>query len=239
MTAQEPVIILVPAERVRAWVLELADALRASLPVPVSLRRLAGVSSPAALPFEALERWLCGPPPAPIGEWISTTDMPPAETCGAASLVISAVECSPRELDERLPMCSVLVPTFEEGYRLDAVFAALVEDRSPVVGVEVLCGTEVRRLFAAEVAIPAGKLFSRSVVALLARVILCLQRAARWACFTLLVGACASATMLDLGSLFFVFAGLACGGPALLPATRPVQADSAAAIPAGYSRSIS
>src|SRR5215213_4830582 len=65
------------------------------------------------------------------------------------------------------------------------------------------------------------------------------QRAARWACFTLLVGASAAATILDLGLLFFVFAGLACGGPALLPATRPVQADSAAAIPAGCSRSIS
>jgi len=158
-------------------VLELADALRASLSVPVSLRRLSEVNPPAALPFERLERRLCGPPAVPFGDWIPTADMPPAGTCRTASLVISAVERNPRELVERLPQGPVLVPTFEGGYRLDAVFAALVEGRPPVIGVEALCGTGARRLFAVEVAVPAGNLFSRSVAALLARVILCLQRA--------------------------------------------------------------
>jgi len=55
------------------------------------------------------------------------------------------------------------------------------------------------------------------------------QRAARWAFFVEIIGAFVAATHIDLGPMFFVFAGLACGGPALLPSARPVQADSVAA----------
>jgi hypothetical protein len=39
------------------------------------------------------------------------------------------------------------------------------------------------------------------------------QSAARWACVAQLIGASVSGSFLDLGLLFFIFAGLACAGP--------------------------
>ena len=39
------------------------------------------------------------------------------------------------------------------------------------------------------------------------------QSAARWACLTQLIGASVAGSFIDLGLPFFIFAGLACGGP--------------------------
>jgi hypothetical protein len=58
------------------------------------------------------------------------------------------------------------------------------------------------------------------------------QDAARWACLTQLVGASVAGSFIDLGLPFFVFAGLACGGPEpsrhRRSAQRPALAPSAA-----------
>jgi hypothetical protein len=49
------------------------------------------------------------------------------------------------------------------------------------------------------------------------------QDAARWACFTQLVGASVAGSFIDLGLPFFVFAGLACAVPQPALSRRPVR----------------
>jgi hypothetical protein len=48
------------------------------------------------------------------------------------------------------------------------------------------------------------------------------QSAARWACLTQLIGASVAGSFIDLGLPFFIFAGLACTGPALVRVERRV-----------------
>ena len=55
------------------------------------------------------------------------------------------------------------------------------------------------------------------------------QSAARWACLTQLIGASVAGSFIDLGLPFFVFAGLACAGPAPALAPRPSAVSPAAA----------
>jgi hypothetical protein len=46
------------------------------------------------------------------------------------------------------------------------------------------------------------------------------QSAARWACLAQLIGASVAGSFIDLGLLFFIFAGLACAGPETVPVAR-------------------
>jgi hypothetical protein len=56
--------------------------------------------------------------------------------------------------------------------------------------------------------------------------------AARWACFTQLIGASVAGSFIDLGLPFFIFAGLACAGPEPVRVERrvPVLRPAAASI---------
>jgi hypothetical protein len=63
------------------------------------------------------------------------------------------------------------------------------------------------------------------------------QSAARWACLTLLIGASVAGSFVDLGLPFFIFAALACAGPAAARLARPRPAPSAAAFPLAGVRS--
>jgi hypothetical protein len=58
------------------------------------------------------------------------------------------------------------------------------------------------------------------------------QSAARWACFTQLIGASVAGSFIDLGLPFFIFAGLACAGPEPVRVERrvPVLRPAAASI---------
>ena len=73
----EEVVILVPPERVRAWVMVLAEALRRDLSVPVACHRFGDAAdAPRPLHFESLERRVIGTPSPGHSDWISTADFP-------------------------------------------------------------------------------------------------------------------------------------------------------------------
>ena len=51
------------------------------------------------------------------------------------------------------------------------------------------------------------------------------QSGARWACLTQLIAASVSGSFIDLGLPFYIFAGLACAGPAPGHSAQPAPAD--------------
>src|SRR5690348_15338656 len=133
------VVILLPPDRVRAWVLTLADALRSTLALSVGLQRLDdGGAHLQPLPLESLECWLLGTQPPTYSNWISTGAFPRAAARWDATLVISALERDPCELPACIRAATILVPLFAGGYRLAGLFGSLLDCRSPSLAIALV-----------------------------------------------------------------------------------------------------
>jgi hypothetical protein len=174
----EEVIILVPPERVRAWVLALAESLRRDVPVPVKFRRCDHTAEePSPLPFENLERRLIGTPSPRHSSWISTTEFPRIESRDwRGSVVISAVERDPHELPAGLRSAAILVPVFNGEYQLGSALTA-VRHNAPALAVVMAARAEMRLIHAAQVAVPDRELTLRAATTVLARTIALLRGA--------------------------------------------------------------
>jgi hypothetical protein len=173
------VVILVPPERVRAWVMVLAEALRRDLSVPVACHRFGDAAdAPRPLHFESLERRIIGTPSPGHSDWISTADFPQYQSGDwTSSVVISAVERDPDELSPTLRSATILTPVFDGDYRFGAALTTHPH-RAPALGVLLSVGAEKRLIHAAQVAVSDRELTLRAATRVLARTITLLRGAA-------------------------------------------------------------
>src|SRR5579864_2493650 len=171
------IILLLPRDRVRAWVLNLADALRSCLPLPVEFHRLDdAMADPRSLPCETSERRLFGRSSLYYSNWISSSAVSASElTEWAGSLVISALERDPSDLPGDLRNATILAPVFEGDYCLSALSAALHTRKPLTLGVAVIAAARVRLVQVAQVAIPEHELTFRVVATVLAHAMLLLR----------------------------------------------------------------
>jgi len=150
------VVVLVPPERMRTWVLRLAEVLERQASVPVRLIRAPWpAESTAGLPSEVLEPLLSRGRRAGHADWASSTALPsPDEIDWARTLVVNLTERDPHDFPPPLRTGLTLTPIFHGARRSEALAWPLLHGEAPHVAVVLSGADRVELLHAARLAAP-------------------------------------------------------------------------------------
>ena len=171
------VVVLVPADRARAWSRLLADVISARFGLPAELRRVPTLKSPPAIPSEDIEHSLFGPSAHGHAVWIRTADLKPADDRDAwpQHLVVNATGYDPRALPPAVRRTRIVSPVFNGRYDFKALAVALTVGEPPHLGVTACFRGATRVLYGAKLAASERPLLRKAMDAVLGRAIVLLS----------------------------------------------------------------
>ncbi|NJO53430.1 MAG: hypothetical protein HC829_00100 [Bacteroidales bacterium] len=171
--ANQPIMVLVPDDRVRSWALTAAEALRTQLDGVDLLRPGQGVCASPQPWFEALERRLFGPPSSGHTDWASTGSLPVLDlgSCEERIIVVNLTGHAPEELPACLASAAVLSPLFEGQYRPEGIVSPLLAGDTPHLATVLTVRQKARLLHGARIAIHDRHVMIRALDTVLARTV--------------------------------------------------------------------
>lgn len=175
--AGHSVIVLVPADRARAWSRLLAEVISARCGLPVELRRVPSLKSKPAIPSEDIEHALFGPSPHGHAVWMPIAAIKLADDIDDWSqhLVVNATGHDPRALPPAVRRAKIVSPIFNGRYDFKALAVALIAGEPPHLGVTASVRGTTRVLYGARLAASARPLLRKSMDAVLGRAIVLLS----------------------------------------------------------------
>lgn len=175
--APPSVMVLVPADRARAWSRRLAEVISSRCGLPVELRRVPGLKSKPAIPTEDVEHFLFGPSAYGHAVWVPTADLEPADDSDAWAqhLVVNATGYDPRALPRAVRQARIVSPIFNGRYDFKALAVALTAGEPPHLGVTACCRGTMRVLYGARLAASARPRLRKAMDAVLGRAIVLLS----------------------------------------------------------------
>jgi hypothetical protein len=167
------VVVLVPADRTRAWSCVLRDALERRLGLPAELRWVPGLASAGPIPSEMLERRVLRAARRGHSAWRPTSSGRSCEDVGdwPRRLVVNATGREPSALPASIREATIVSPTFQGGYGLETLARTLARGEPAHVGVAAVRAARRRILYGAWLAASEPPLLHRALDLVLARAI--------------------------------------------------------------------
>jgi hypothetical protein len=173
------IVVLVPSDRVRAWVLRLVDALQQQLGLPTRMLRAPWMArSRSAIPSEGLERHLFGAGAPGHADWVTTEGLEAAERVRwSETLVVNATERDDRTFPPALRQSVILSPMFHGAYGAEGVARPLLSGETLHLGVVLSDRGASRLLQGVRVATPERAIMGRALPLVFGRTITLVQGA--------------------------------------------------------------
>jgi hypothetical protein len=172
------IVVLVPSNRTRAWVLRLVEVLRQTVGLPTIMLRAPWPAQETAIPSEVWEAHLPGAAPSGHAAWVSTAWCdPPEPVAWPDTLLINATERDPRTLPAPLRQSIILSPTFHGLFGSAGLVRPLLGGEAPHLGVVLSSRDGARAIEGARVVATERVIMRRALHPLFGREISLLLRA--------------------------------------------------------------
>ncbi|MDB5460800.1 MAG: formyl transferase [Caulobacteraceae bacterium] len=173
------IVVLVPSDRVRAWVLRLVDALQQQSGLPTKMLRAPWVArSRPAIPSEGLERHLLGVGAPGHTDWVTTAGLDAAEGVRwSDTLLVNATERDDRTFPPALRQSVILSPMFHGARGAEGVVRPLLSSETLHLGVVLSVRGASRLLQGVGVATPERAIMGRALHLVFGRTITLVQGA--------------------------------------------------------------
>jgi hypothetical protein len=167
------IVVLVPADRARAWSHALVDVLGARFGLPTELRRVPGLRSHASIPSEDFEQRLLNRAQHGHSGWIQTAGVALSEDLDdwSGRLVINTTGHDPAALPTVIREATVISPTFHGQYGAEALAIPLADGEPVHLGVVASRGGAARVLYGARLSAPDRTLLRGALDVIFARAI--------------------------------------------------------------------
>lgn len=173
------IVVVVPSDRTRAWVVRLVEVLRLQFGLPTEVVAVAGLNSYDQIPSERFEQRLFGRGRHGHSAWLATRPTAAADSIGwSDSLVVNATGYDPSVLPPELRLGTIISPTFHGLYRMEALVGPLLSEEPPHMGVIASRGGVSWLVHSARLAVPERAVMQRALDSIFGRTITLLRGAA-------------------------------------------------------------
>jgi hypothetical protein len=167
------IVVLVPSDRARAWVLRLVEALQRGAAVPVRILRAPWAAyAPPEIPSEALEQRLFRASGADHADWIATDELAGADgVLWSETLLINATERDHRTFPPDLQAAVILSPSFHGVCGAEGLVRPVLSGETPHLGVLLSTPEGTSLLHGARLATPERFVMRQALHLVFARAI--------------------------------------------------------------------